>query len=97
MIMRRVEQIRKPIRLSTAAPVQKAIPSTLTAYKFKELVEERSNGRIQVDVYINNTLGDSRSMLEGLQANEVQMTDAATGSLCQLYGRIYVCRPPVSV
>lgn len=54
-------------------------PSTLTAYKFKELVEERSNGRIQVDVYINNTLGDSRSMLEGLQANEVQMTDAATG------------------
>lgn len=54
-------------------------PSTLTAYKFKELVEERSNGRIVVDVYINNTLGDSRSMLEALQANEVQMTDAATG------------------
>ena len=25
-------------------------PSTLTAYKFKELVEERPNGRIQVHV-----------------------------------------------
>ena len=53
-------------------------PSTLTAYKFKELVEEKSNGRIQVDVYINNALGDSRAMLEAIAANEVQMSDAAT-------------------
>ena len=50
-------------------------PTTQADYKFEEICEELSEGRIQVEVYANNTLGDSRAMLEQIQANEVQMSD----------------------
>ena len=50
-------------------------PTTQSDYKFKEICEERSGGRLVVEVYPNNTLGDSRAMLEAIQANEVQMSD----------------------
>lgn len=49
--------------------------------KFKELVEERSGGRIKVDVYGNSQLGDERSILESLQMGTIEMGIITSGAL----------------
>lgn len=39
---------------------------------FKPYVEEKSNGRIKVEVYLNSTLGSDRELVEGMQLNTIQ-------------------------
>lgn len=51
------------------------------ANKFKELVEERSDGRIEVEVYANSALGDERDMLEGMQLGTVEMGIISSGPM----------------
>ena len=46
----------------------------LAAVKFKETVEEKSNGRIEVQVYPNEQLGKEVELLNGIQAGVVDMT-----------------------
>jgi tripartite ATP-independent transporter DctP family solute receptor len=41
------------------------------AVKFKEIVEEKSNGKMKVTIYPNSTLGGDRDMAEGLQIGTV--------------------------
>lgn len=49
---------------------------------FEELVEERSEGRIDVQLYLNSTLGDARQLCESIQMHTIQgcSTDAASAS-----------------
>lgn len=54
---------------------------TIGAYKFKELFEERSGGRVRVDVFTNNQIGGPRDLIEGLQMNNVQMCDNSVAAL----------------
>ena len=49
--------------------------------KFKELVEERSGGRVTVDVYGNSQLGDERTILESLQMGTIEMGIITSGAL----------------
>lgn len=42
-------------------------------YNFKELVEERSKGRIKVDVFYGGTLGGERELVEQLKLGTVQL------------------------
>ncbi|MCM3715912.1 TRAP transporter substrate-binding protein [Alkalihalobacillus oceani] len=51
------------------------------ANHFKELVEERSDGRIIVDVHANSTLGNERDMLEGMQMGTVEMGIISSGPM----------------
>jgi C4-dicarboxylate-binding protein DctP len=48
-------------------------PKGKGAQKFKELVEERSKGRIQVEVYPNSQLYKDKEEIEALQLGAVQM------------------------
>ncbi|QIK39787.1 TRAP transporter substrate-binding protein [Pontivivens nitratireducens] len=43
------------------------------ATRFQELVAERSDGKISVEVFPNATLGDERTLLEGMQIGTVDM------------------------
>ncbi|WP_227767316.1 TRAP transporter substrate-binding protein [Zhaonella formicivorans] len=52
----------------TSSPFQKS------AEKFKELVEARSNGQIEVQIYPAQQLGSSREMIEGLQMGTIEAT-----------------------
>ena len=58
-------------------------PHTLAeaANMFKELVEERSNGAIKVDVHYGGVLGTSREALEAVQVGTQTMVDAATAPI----------------
>lgn len=46
--------------------------------KFKELVEERSGGRVGVEVFPSGQLGSSRDMIEGLQMGTLECAFAVT-------------------
>lgn len=49
--------------------------------KFKELVEERTNGKFRVDIYDSSKFGNFDSVVQGLQLNMLQMGSAATPNL----------------
>lgn len=51
------------------------------AAKFKELLEERSNGQVQVDLYENGQLGGDRELTEGVIAGSVDFCIGNTGTL----------------
>lgn len=51
----------------------------VAALKFKELVEQKSNGQMEVQVFPSEQLGSESAMLQSVQANTLQMTAGATG------------------
>ncbi len=54
---------------------------TKGAKKFKEIIEEKSNGRIKVEIYPNAQLGGERTVLEGLQMGTIEMGIITSGAL----------------
>lgn len=48
---------------------------------FKQLVEENSNGRIEVNLYHSSQLGDDREMMEGLQMGIQEVTCPSTAPI----------------
>lgn len=56
-------------------------PQNVGTYKFKELVEERSNGRIEVECHINGALGGAREIVEGVQLGTITMGDVENGPM----------------
>ena len=56
-------------------------PMGMAFEKFKELVEERSNGEFKVDIYDSSKFGNFDSVVQGLQLNMLQMGSAATPNL----------------
>lgn len=49
-------------------------PFQKSALKFKELIEERSDGRMEVEIYPAQQLGSSREMIEAMQMGSLEMT-----------------------
>jgi C4-dicarboxylate-binding protein DctP len=58
--------------------VTPATPKGQAAQRFKEVVEERSGGRITVEVYPNSELYGDKDELQALQSNSVQMLAPAS-------------------
>jgi C4-dicarboxylate-binding protein DctP len=58
--------------------VTPATPKGQAAEKFKEVVEQRSEGRITVEVYPNSELYGDKDELQALQSNSVQMLAPAS-------------------
>ncbi|WP_213973964.1 TRAP transporter substrate-binding protein [Tepidanaerobacter acetatoxydans] len=52
-----------------------------TALKFAELVNEKTNGKVKIEVYSGGTLGDWKSTIEGLGLGIVQVVIEGLGSL----------------
>lgn len=51
------------------------------AEKFGELIEERTDGRIKVEIYPDSQLGSDREIIEQMQSGTVQMNAPFTGVL----------------
>jgi C4-dicarboxylate-binding protein DctP len=58
--------------------VTPATPKGQAAEKFKEVVEERSGGRVTVEIYPNSELYGDKDELQALQSNSVQMLAPAS-------------------
>lgn len=53
----------------------------LGSLRLAKLVKERSNGRLEIQVFPNRQLGEERVMVEGLQLGTVDITVVSTGPL----------------
>ena len=49
--------------------------------KFKELVEQKSNGRVEVKIFPNSQIGNEKDSLEGLRMGTLEITLGASGPL----------------
>ncbi|WP_017727105.1 TRAP transporter substrate-binding protein [Halalkalibacterium ligniniphilum] len=67
--------IRAGIGLNSEHPQFKGLE------KFKEIVEEESNGTIQVELYHSGQLGDDRTMMEALQLGSQEVTVPSTAPI----------------
>lgn len=56
-------------------------PQYLGLVKFKEIVEEKTNGAIKVETYHSGQLGDDRTMTEALQLGSQEVTVPSTAPL----------------
>ncbi len=61
----------EPIVIEMGHIITEDNPTHLALVRFAELVSERSEGRIEIKIYPNGTLGYDRDMLEGMQAGTV--------------------------
>ena len=64
------------------------------AEKFKELVEEYSGGKMTVDVFQDNQLGDDKTAAEGVQNGDIDIAVSSTSSLSTLYKDYYLYDTP---
>ncbi|WP_434290989.1 TRAP transporter substrate-binding protein [Celeribacter sp. SCSIO 80788] len=62
-----------PVTLRLAHVVNEQDGFHAAAEKFRDLVAERSDGAITVEIFPNATLGDERTLLEGMQIGTVDM------------------------
>ncbi|WP_242663832.1 TRAP transporter substrate-binding protein [Geobacillus zalihae] len=69
-------------------------PRHQAALKFKELVEEKSKGQIEVQVFPGEQLGSEPAMLQAVQSNTLQMTAVGTGIYSSLYQPIGIVELP---
>ena len=61
---------------------------------FCQLLKDRSEGRLQPTLYSSGELGDSRSLLEGLQLGTIQIASTAVAPLSTFDSRFMVCDMP---
>jgi len=66
----------------------------IAAMKFEELVEERSEGKINIEIFPNATLGDERTLLEGMQMGTVDMGVITNGPIVNFVEDIGVFELP---
>lgn len=67
--------------LKLAHTMAESHPVHASMEKFAELVEERSNGDITLEIFPNGQLGDERQSIESLQSGTIDMTKVSSNSL----------------
>ena len=70
-----------PTVIKLAHPNVPQHPMGQAFIKFKELIEERSNGEFRVDIFDSSKFGNFDSVVQGLQLNMLQMGSASTPNL----------------
>ncbi|MBQ0051188.1 MAG: TRAP transporter substrate-binding protein [Treponema sp.] len=69
-------------------------PTTQAAYKFAEMVEAKTNGRIHIDVYYGAQLGDEKSVIEQLQFGAIDFTRVSISPLSEFDKSLNVLQLP---
>ncbi len=69
-------------------------PKGLAAQKFKEVVEEKSGGKIKVDIFPNSQLYGDEDELQALQGGSVQMLAPATAKFTTIAPQLQVLDLP---
>ncbi|WP_460274351.1 TRAP transporter substrate-binding protein [Celeribacter sp. ULVN23_4] len=83
-----------PVNLRLAHVVNEQDAYHTAAVKFQELVSERSDGAITVEIFPNATLGDERTLLEGMQIGTVDMGVITNGPVANFLEDIAVFELP---
>ncbi|MFG6667687.1 TRAP transporter substrate-binding protein [Halomonas sp. HNIBRBA4712] len=83
-----------PITLRLAHVVNEQDGFHMAATKFEELVEERTNGKVDIEIYPNASLGDERTLLEGMQIGTVDMGVITNGPVANFVEEMAVFELP---
>lgn len=62
--------------------------------KFKEVLEAETDGKIQVNLFEDNSLGADREVLESVQMGEIDITLSSTAPLAATYSDLYLLDTP---
>lgn len=68
--------------------------SKIAAQKMKEMIEEKSNGTLIINVFPDNMLGDDRVAFETTQFGDIDMAMSATSPLATMYTDFYAYDAP---
>ncbi len=80
--------------LTYAENQPKDYPTTQGAYKFAELVKERTGGRIEILVYADGELGDEQAVVEQLQFGGIDCVRASLSHLSEIVPELNVLQMP---
>lgn len=69
-------------------------PTTKAAYKFAELVKEKTNGRIEIEVYHSAKLGDEKSVIEQVQQGDIDFARTSLSPLAEYDRELNVLQLP---
>ncbi|KAF5076741.1 Solute-binding protein [anaerobic digester metagenome] len=69
----------EPVVIKLGTTVNEQDSFQVAAEKFKELVAEKTNGAYAIEIYPNGSLGDERTMLEGMQMGTLDMGIITSG------------------
>ncbi|MDO5688739.1 MAG: DctP family TRAP transporter solute-binding subunit [Tissierellia bacterium] len=69
-------------------------PYHLGLVRLKEIVEENTEGRYQIEIYPNGTLGSERDLVEGVQMGSIGMSVTATGPVGSFVSELSVIELP---
>ncbi len=72
----------------------KDYPTSLGAYRFAELVEERTDGRIQILVKPGAELGDERAVLEQMQFGGIDFARVSLSPLAEIVPQLNILQMP---
>ncbi len=83
-----------PVTLRLAHVVNEQDGFHIAAVKFQELVAERTEGAVTIDIYPNASLGDERTLLEGMQIGTVDMGVITNGPVANFVEEMAVFELP---
>ncbi len=84
----------RAVNLKLAHVVNERDGFHIAAVRFKELVEERTGGKVTVELYPNAVLGDERTLLEGMQIGTVDMGVITNGPVANFVEEMAVFELP---
>lgn len=85
---------KEPVKIKLAHVVNEKDGFHIAALKFKELVEQKTNNTVQVELFPNATLGDERTLLEGMQMGTVDAGIITNGPVANFVPEIAVFELP---
>lgn len=80
--------------LQLAYSAAESSPAGITAARVEELLEEKSGGRLQVDIYPNAQLGGDRELIESSQAGNLSMVTLTTAPMVNFIPELAVFDMP---
>ena len=83
-----------PVTLRLAHVVNEQDGFHIAATQFEELVEARTDGKVDIEIYPNATLGDERTLLEGMQIGTVEMGVITNGPVANFVEEMAVFELP---
>ncbi|MCK0162999.1 TRAP transporter substrate-binding protein [Marinobacter sp. S6332] len=83
-----------PVTLRLAHVVNEQDGFHIAAVKFQDLVAERTEGAVSVELYPNASLGDERTLLEGMQIGTVDMGVITNGPVANFVEEMAVFELP---
>lgn len=84
------------VTINIANSVTKDHPVSAGHIKFEELVEERTNGAVQVEIFFNGTFGSGLQIVEAVQSGSVQAGESSLSSLATLVPEVQYTGLPFS-